>query len=253
MDPGPVVVGIDIAASRPCVAVAVRCGRALEVEAWRESDEHVAGDRARLIEWLQGLGAVAVGVDAPQRPRRARASGASRPRACDADLAHRRISIYQVPTRAVAAEADGLYAWMETGWDYFRVLGRRGFEPPTPGALPAALGQAPAALEVYPHAAFATLLGGTPPPKSGRAGLRVRVAALRAAGVVWDEYYDHDSLDALAAALTAWRFVQGLATPVGDERDGFIWLPVIAHEVLPSYARLTEREALTAARHLGGA
>ena len=133
MDQGPVVVGIDIAASRPCVAVAVRCGRALEVEAWRESDEHVAGDRARLIEWLQGLGAVAVGVDAPQRPRRAQASGVSRPRACDADLAHRRISIYQVPTRAVAAQADGLYAWMETGWDYFRELGRRGFEPPAPG------------------------------------------------------------------------------------------------------------------------
>ena len=81
----------------------------------------------------------------------------------------------------------------------------------------------------------------------------MRVAALRAAGVVWDEYFDHDSLDALAAALTAWRFVQGRATPVGDERDGFIWLPVTAHEVLPSYARLTEREALTAARRLAGA
>jgi predicted nuclease with RNAse H fold len=250
MEPGPVVVGIDIAASRPCVAVAVRCGRTLEVESWREADERVAGDRGRLVEWLGSTGAVAVGVDAPQRPRRARAAASPRPRACDADLAHRRISIYQVPTRAAAAEADGLYAWMETGWEYFRELGRRGFEPPAPGALPAALGQAPAALEVYPHAVFATLLGGTPPPKSGRAGLHVRVAVLRAAGIAWDDYYDHDSLDALAAALTAWRFVQGLATPVGDERDGFIWLPVTAHELLPSYGRLNEREALTAARHL---
>jgi predicted nuclease with RNAse H fold len=250
MDPGPVVVGIDIASSRPCVAVAVRCGRTLQVEAWRESDDGVAGDRVRLFEWLDGLGAVAVGVDAPQRPRRAQAAAASRPRACDAELAHRRISIYQAPTRAAASEAGGLYAWMETGWDYFRELGRRGFEPPAPGALPAALGQAAAALEVYPHATFVTLLGGTPPPKSGRAGLRVRVAALRAAGLVWDEYYDHDSLDALAAALTAWRFVQGLATPLGDERDGFIWLPVTAHELLPSYGRLTEREALAALRRL---
>jgi len=253
MDSGQVVVGIDIAASRPCVAVAVRCGRILEAESWRESDEHIAGDRGRLFEWLEGLGAVAVGVDAPQRPRRARAAGAARPRACDADLAGRRISIYQVPTRAAAAAAGARYGWMQTGWEYFRDLGRRGFEPPAPGAMPAALGQAPAALEVYPHAAFVTLLGGSPPPKSGRAGLAVRVAALRAAGVVWDDYYDHDSLDALAAALTVWRFAQGLATPVGDERDGFIWLPVTAHELAPTYGRLDEREALAAARRLAGA
>jgi predicted nuclease with RNAse H fold len=250
MDPGPVVVGIDIAASRPCVAVAVRCGRTLEVVSWSESDDHVAGDRTRLLEWLDGLDAVAVGVDAPQRPRRSRGAAATRPRACDAELAHRRISIYQVPTRAVAAGADGLYAWMEAGWEYFVELGRRGYEPPAPGTVAGMLGQAPAALEVYPHGTFTSLLGGTPPPKSSRAGLRVRVATLRAAGMVWDEYYDHDSLDALAAALTAWRFVQGLATPLGDDRDGFIWLPVKAHDLLPSYGRLNEREALAAARRL---
>lgn len=252
MDPGPVVVGLDIAASRPCVAVAVRGGRALEAVSWVESDERVAGDRGRFFEWLESHGPVAVGVDAPQRPRRARGAAAARPRACDTDLAHRRISIYQVPTRAVAAGADGRYSWMEAGWEYFRELGRRRFEPPAPGTLPGALGQAPAALEVYPHATFAALLGGAPPPKSTRAGLRVRVVTLREAGMTWDEFYDHDSLDALAAALTAWRFVQGRATPVGDERDGFIWLPVTEHELLPSYGRLTEREALAAARRHGG-
>jgi len=252
MDQGPVVVGIDIAASRPCVAVAVRCGRTLEVLSWAESDDHVAGDRDRLFAWLEELGAVAVGVDAPQRPRRPRGAAASRPRACDAELAHRRISIYQVPTRALAEQANGQYTWMEAGWEYFRELGRRGYEPPAPASFAGVLGQAPAALEVYPHATFVTLLGGTPPPKSSRAGLRVRVAALRAAGVVWDEYYDHDSLDALAAALTAWRFAQGQATPLGDERDGFIWVPVTGHELLPSYGPLTERESLAAARRLAG-
>jgi predicted nuclease with RNAse H fold len=252
MEPGPVVVGVDIAASRPCVAVAVRCRRALEVTSWREADEREPGDRARLLDWLDGLGAVAVGVDAPQRPRRARGAAAARPRACDAELAHRRISIYQVPTRAVAEGADGRYTWMETGWDYFRELGRRGFEPPAPGTPAGMLGQAPAALEVYPHAAFASLLAGAPPAKSTRAGLRVRVATLRAAGLEWDEYYDHDSLDALAAALTAWRFVQGVATPLGDDRDGYIWLPVGRHELLASYGRLSEREALAAARRIAG-
>jgi predicted nuclease with RNAse H fold len=222
----------------------------LEVASWREADEKERGDRARLLDWLDELAPVAVGVDAPQRPRRTRGGAAGRPRSCDADLAHRRVSIYQVPTRAVAEQADGLYAWMETGWEYFHELGRRGFELPAPGAMPGLLGQASAALEVYPHATFAALLGGTPPPKSTRAGLRVRVATLRAAGVVWDEYYDHDSLDALAAALTAWRFMQGRAAPLGDDRDGYIWLPVPPGEVLATYGRLTEREALTAARRL---
>ena len=249
------VVGIDIAASRPCVAVAVRCGRTLEAVSWTESDDRIAGDRVRFFEWLEGLGAVAVGVDAPQRPRRARGAAATRPRACDAELAHRRISIYQVPTRAVAAEARPTVCtrgWRPAGSTSASWAGAASSRRPR-ARSPARSVEAPAALEVYPHGTFATLLGGTPPPKSSRAGLRVRVVALREAGVAWDEYYDHDSLDALAAALTAWRFVQGRATPVGDERDGFIWLPVTEHELLPSYGRLTEREALAAARRLGGA
>lgn len=252
MEKGRVVVGIDIAASRPCVAVALRSGRALEVESWWEADERVPGDRDRLMEWMAGLGPVAVGVDAPQKPKRARAGGVSRSRACDADLAARRISIYQAMTRTEAQAAGARAAWMQVGWSYFRDLGRRGFEPPAPGVLPGVLDQAPAALEVYPHASFVTLLRGTPPPKSSRAGLHVRVAVLRAAGVQWDEYFDHDSLDALAAALTAWRFVQGLAAPVGDGGDGYIWLPVTARDLLPRYGRLAGREALLAARRAGG-
>ena len=118
--------------------------------------------------------------------------------------------MYQVPTRAEAEAKARRYAWMHTGWAYFKELGRRGYEPPAPGALPGELGQAPAVLEVYPHAGFVTLLGGTPPPKSTREGLRLRVLTLRRLGLQWDDYYDHDSLDALMAAFTAWRFVQGL-------------------------------------------
>jgi hypothetical protein len=140
---------------------------------------------------------------------------------------------------------------METGWAYFRELGRRGFEPPAPGALPGELGQAPAALEVYPHAGFVTLLGGTPPPKSSREGLRLRVLTLRHVGLRWEDYYDHDSLDALMAAYTAWRFLQGLASPLGDARDGLIWLPVLEHDVLASYGRLSARDAAAALTRLG--
>jgi predicted nuclease with RNAse H fold len=251
MDARQVVIGIDIAASRPCVAVAIHGGHQLDVAGWREADERVKGDRARLLDWVSDLAPAVVGVDAPQRPKRELPGGASHSRACDAALLHRRIGVYQVPTRAEAAAAGRRYAWMETGWAYFKELGRRGFERPTPGALPGELGQAPAALEVYPHAGFVTLLGGTPPPKSTRDGLRLRVLALRHLGLRWDDYYDHDSLDALMAAYTAWRFLQGLASPLGDERDGLVWLPVPGHDVLGSYGRLGARDAAAAVARLG--
>ena len=251
MDPAPLVIGIDIAASRPCVAVAVRCGRTLEAVEWREAHEREPGDRGRMLDWIGELRPAVVGVDAPQRPKRALPGGAAHSRDCDAELLHRRIAVYQVPTRAEAGANARRYAWMHTGWAYFKELGRRGYEPPAPGALPAELGQAPAALEVYPHAGFVTLLGGTPPPKSTRAGLRLRVLALRRLGLQWDDYYDHDSLDALMAAFTAWRFVQGLATPLGTGRDGSIWLPVTAHALKSKYVPLSVPAAKAALLELG--
>ena len=250
MDAGQVVIGIDIAASRPCVAVALHCGRQLDVAGWYEADERVEGDRARLLDWVAEFDPSVVGVDAPQKPKRALPGGVSHSRACDAALLHRRIGVYQVPTRAEVAATGSRYGWMEAGWTYFRELGRRGFEPPAPGALPGELGQAPAALEVYPHAGFVTLLGGTPPPKSTREGLRLRVLALRHLGLRWDDYYDHDSLDALMAAFTARRFLQGLASPLGDTRDGLIWLPVPEHEVQATYEPLNARSASAALMRL---
>ncbi len=231
----PIVVGLVIAARRPCTAVALRCGRTLEVVGWCEADERVPGERDYLVGWVASLRPAVVGIDAPQRPRR---EGA-RSRACDAELQRRRIAVYAVPTRRLAEAGGARFAWMRAGWAYFRELRRRGFESPAPGTLPAALGQGPAVLEVYPHAGFVTLMGGTPPPKGTRQGLRARVCALRALGVRWDEYYDRDSLDALMGAYTAWRFHQGLATPLGSEREGLVWVPVPANELRESYGPLS--------------
>ncbi len=52
------------------------------------------------------------------------------------------------------------------------------------------------------------------------------------------------------AAFTAWRFLQGLASPLGDTRDGLIWLPVPENDVLGSYAPLSARDASAALARL---
>lgn len=239
-----VVIGIDVATSRPCTAVALRCGRGAQAVGWMAAQSHE--DRARddtgaMLDWVERLVPAAVAVDAPQGYNRrllehARGHASSRSRVCDHELLRRRISLYQVPSRKEVAEDPAkLPAWMQVGFRYFKELKKRGFEAPPDGALAGAFGAAPAVLEVFPYATFVTLLGGLLSKKSTREGLRLRVLALREAGVRWDTgddaYFDHDSLDALAAALTAWRFVQGRAHPVGDEREGLLWLPVTREEL----------------------
>jgi hypothetical protein len=247
----PVIVGIDVAASRPCVAVALRpaaAGGRLEAFDWCESGVPCgapgAGDgdgKARrpaappdLLEWIDRLSPrpLVIAVDAPQGYNRRLLSRGDRPhrsRVCDYELLRRRIGVYQVPSRAEAADPSRLATWIGVGLDLHAKLRRRGYEPPSDGSLPGALGQPPAVLEVYPYASFLALAGRRLTRKTTREGLRLRVAALRHQNVQWDrdggEYYDHDSLDSLAAGLTGWRFLQGAAFAFGDEREGLIWLP----------------------------
>jgi len=287
MSERPLVVGVDVAAARPCVAVALRpsaAGGRLEAVAWLETraardpgearrpvrtkpDGLGAAPRRRsaaaaareIAEWLEGLSSppAAVAVDAPQGFNRrllARSKDqASRSRVCDWELLHRRIGIYQVPSRAeVDEDPRRLPAWMGVGLDIYAQLKRRGYEVPADGALPGAFGRPPALIEVYPYAAFAALLGDRLTRKTTREGLRLRIATLRGEGVVWDrgrgeEYYDHDSLDALAAALTAWRYFQGAAYGVGNAREGLIWLPVSRERFESAFPTPGARTALRGA------
>jgi predicted nuclease with RNAse H fold len=235
-----VVVGIDVAAARPCTAVAVGVGRAARVVEWREADDRHRGETRGLIEWIASLSPTAVAIDAPQSFNR-HLLERSRLRVCDADLRHRGLPLYQVP-----AKGADVPSWIAVGFKYFRHLKKRGFETASEGVLPGAFGQAAALLEVYPHAAFATLLaefqaaGQWPadrvlPKKTTREGARVRVELLRMVGVDWDLYFDHDSLDALGAAVTGWRFLQGRACGLGDPREGLLWLPVPRAELRDTY------------------
>ena len=241
-----VVIGIDVAAARPSTAVAVRMGRAAArggrgaaavVVEWMEADHRSRDEVDALLAWVDRHDPAVVAVDAPQGFRRPGRGSPVAQRVCDRELMARRISLYPVPTRAAVEAGEArLPDWMKAGFDYFRRLRRAGFEVPDDAVMPGALGRPPAALEVYPYGAFATLLGALPPSKATRAGLRLRVVTLRHAGLEWDEYYDHDSLDALVAALTALRFQQGRATPVGDPREGLIWLPVPRTDLRGTYA-----------------
>jgi len=229
--PAPVVMGIDVAARRPCVAVALQAGRGARVVGWMEADHRHRGETARLLEWVEALSPAVVAIDAPQAPNRHLLKG-SRLRVCDWELRRRGLPLYQVPARGQPTPE-----WIAVGFEYFRLLKHRGFEMAATTNLPLAFGGAPALLEAYPYAAFACLLreqradaapGATPPKKSTRAGTRMRIDLLRAARVEWDDYYDHDSLDALAAGATAWRYLLGTASAVGDQREGLLWLPATA-------------------------
>jgi predicted nuclease with RNAse H fold len=258
-----VVIGIDVAAVRPSTAVAVRMTRRAgrggrpsgtvgTVIEWMEADHRQPDQVTAMMAWIERHAPAVVGIDAPQdfkSPRRRSTGAPARDgktaptapwqRACDRELLARRIRLYPVPSKeAVASGEARLPDWMGAGFDYFRRLRRAGFESPEQAVMPGMLGGPPAVLEVYPYGAFAALLGGLPPNKATRAGQRLRVVTLRRAGFEWDEYFDHDSLDALAAALTAARFQQGLATPFGDAREGLIWLPVPSGDVRDSYSPL---------------
>jgi predicted nuclease with RNAse H fold len=233
----PVVVGIDVAARRPSVAVSLTCGRSTAaVDGWFEADAGRKEGLSALLDWVVSRSPSAVAVDAPQGFNRRLMAGSTL-RVCDWELRRRGLPLYQVPQRG--AEVPG---WMQTGYDIFRGLARRDFERPRGDGLPASFGQAQAVLEVYPYASFAALLreaqvAGTLSVeqrllrKTTGDGALLRLRLLRLARLEWDwwlRYLDHDHIDAMAAAGTAWRYLTGAATGVGDEREGLLWLPVTA-------------------------
>ncbi|HWO93181.1 MAG TPA: DUF429 domain-containing protein [Dehalococcoidia bacterium] len=81
--------------------------------------------------------------------------------------------------------------------------------------------------EVYPHGAKVRLFGERRPPKKGRpAGdewLRQRIA--RIVRALPDRLLHHDEADAILAAYTGLLIERGEAEPLGESRDGLVWLP----------------------------
>jgi predicted nuclease with RNAse H fold len=204
---------------------------------------HVS-DVAATLAWLdaQPRPPRVIGIDAPQGPRRALLTNPARRaaldppppegrylryRICDYHLARRGIGLYLSPTASEPAPD-----WMTVGFTLFDALRTRGLSAPLH-----ARDHAASLLEVYPFAAFVTLLGHVPPRKSTPAGLAARQDALAAAGIVGMQgNLGHDALDAIAAALTASIFSEGGGCALGDPEEGLMVLPVTEDALRARYA-----------------
>jgi len=87
---------------------------------------------------------------------------------CDRELMRKGISLYQVPQDRVRAKS-----WMEVGYQLYDALGDGGYSQPREQSVPGS------AIEIYPYAGFAALLGQRPLKKTTVEGLAQRVEILR--------------------------------------------------------------------------
>jgi predicted nuclease with RNAse H fold len=121
------------------------------------------------------------------------------------------------PLEGEPLEGKPQYGWMKAGFEVHRLAADAHLTP----------------IEVYPHAAFRRLNGGTrPPKKTTSAGVRARAELLRDSGVVEPSLlmWSHDGLDAAMAAVVARDAVRGTAEEVTCGHDGSaIWLPARQH------------------------
>lgn len=235
---GSYAVGIDLSARRG-LDLAVLDGRLQLVTL-----VHLQ-DLAATLTWLdrQAPAPLTIGIDAPQGPRLPLLTDSAvraailppltegrylRYRVCDYQLARRGIGLYLSP-----AADEPVPSWIAVGFALFAALRERGFRAPRgPHDTAATL------LEVYPYAAFVTLLGVTPPSKATPEGLAIRRYALESAGVTGlPAEMSHDALDAVAGALASAAFAAGRGCALGDPMEGLMVLPVPAEALRDRYGR----------------
>jgi predicted nuclease with RNAse H fold len=251
--------GIDVSA-RPdnqqlCTLHERRASGGLELVA----TFYESGSVAQVARTVQGFGRgeTVVAVDAPSGHRldllaagtelRARLGlpdgRYERMRVCDALLYRRGLPLYPVPS---ADEPERAWeAWMRVGFDLFAALDGLGlYSPPAAPGCQGEVGDGALAYgrlcETYPDAIFCALLGHRPGAKRTPSGLQERIAVLKLKGVVdedgglWQRTLDE--LDACAAAYAAYGLAAGVATWVGEPREGVIVLPSL--ELRERYTKL---------------
>lgn len=217
-----------------------------------------ATDRAGCLDFVGRWPNAVVAVDAPQSPNRGlmrradvRRSFGLSPRGktfsdwkvCEYELRRRNLRLYHTPSKAAEAPA-----WMRAGFELYRDLRQADY------AFFRAGSESPgrALIEVHPHACYGALLGHRPLPKANLEGRLQRQMVLYVEGLdvanpvhVLEEIsrhhlltgdlpleglYDHDVLDALIGAYTAFLVHQrpGRVCQIGDPDEGLITLPVAA-------------------------
>jgi predicted nuclease with RNAse H fold len=169
-------------------------------------------------------------------------------RVCEYELRRRGIHSYKTPTDR--SKAPG---WMQAGWQVYDRLRAMGYVAHPYG------GQR-VMFETYPHAAYTMMLKRRPYPKASLEGRVQRQLVLYREGVevadpmdffeewtrhsflagklLLDRLYEHDALDALLAAYTAFLLYREPhnVTAIGELADGQILVPVPVNELLDVYA-----------------
>ncbi len=251
-----VFIGMDLTAgARAITYVALNARKRIVACADVDFNEAVAA--------VSACTCVVCAVDAPQTPNAGlladpeyrarlglspRTSTYSSYKVCEWELKRRGIGLYNTPR-----DADEAPRWMQLGWRFYAALEAAGFVTwPAEGARQM--------FEVHPHACFTVMLGWRPLKKMTLEGRLQRQMALYRAGVgvpdpmaVLEELtphrlltgdlsldgllLDHDTLDAAAAAYTAWLAAADptRVTRVGDLDEGVIVLPTA--ELKDSYPR----------------
>lgn len=215
-----------------------------------------SGDLESVLAFIGGIQAGVVAIDAPQSPNQGRMLDPEvrrrfdlRPggrtwgewKVCEYELRRRNVRLYNTPGKEKEAPQ-----WMRTGFSLYRRLRSDGFRFFVQGE------ERPerAVIEVHPHACYATMMERRPFLKNTLEGRLQRQLVLYLEGLdianpmhvleeitrhhlltgqlPLAELYDHDQLDALAAAYTAYLVAVKPARvcQVGDRQEGLITLPV---------------------------
>lgn len=168
-------------------------------------------------------------------------------RVCEYELRRRGIGLYNTPL-----DPEDAQGWMQVGWRFYRALWDADFVN-WPGG-----NAGRQVLEIHPHACYTAMLGHRPLRKTTLEGRLQRQLVLHRAGVdvpnpmralteltphrllmgdisMVGLLYDHDTLDAAAAAYTAWLAANRPddVTAAGDPDEGTIVVP--ARELKEQY------------------